>query len=772
MHRALGIEEKMQARGAVIVRDAMPDQHRQFFADQRFVVLSALDRSGHPWPFLRSGPQGFMTSPISTELKISSVPFASEADNLCLGVGDKVSVLGIELETKRRNRMNGLILSHDGTNMTIGVDQSFGNCPRYIHTRQLVEVVSPQNNVTSDQQLSAMDITQIERADMLFIASRSPNIGEDRRAGVDVNHRGGQAGFIKVLNHHTLVIPDYDGNKFFNTIGNLLLDPRVTLLLADFNNGNLLTIVGHAEVLMDVGEKADDFGADRVIKIAIDTVYRAEAAFPIRYSLETTSLDPPTPGTLKGTFMTEPCDLTAVEARSRIRDGSLKVSELLESCIQRIEARNPEVNAVVATCFDTARVQAAEMDMTRLSTTELPPLFGLPVLVKDLIETKDLCTTYGSLCFEGYIPKEDAGIVEKLRHAGAIILGKTNTPEFGAGANTFNKVYGATRNPYDPALTCGGSSGGSAVALACGMAPLAIGSDFGGSLRIPASFCGIVGMRPTPGRVPCTSLAVGHSPLWTEGPMARNVADAALCMNIIEGFVASDPRSAPLVEKTALDPVRLSKMHVGFSADLGLAELDDNIRVIFESRVSQLASAFAKQTRISPQLSDAPEVFRIIRVMDVFAGTYDLPELHSDKLGDNIKVNLAQADDISLAEAARATAAHTTMLKEFQKLFETYDLLICPATAVSPFPVEQPYPPELNGKPLDGYVAWYAVTWALSLVSCPIVTVPCGLDHKGMPFGIQIIAPRHKDRFAFSAAAAIEAQIARLNLNTTTDELS
>ncbi|MEP5758791.1 MAG: amidase [Litoreibacter sp.] len=457
--------------------------------------------------------------------------------------------------------------------------------------------------------------------------------------------------------------------------------------------------------------------------------------------------------------MSEPCDLSATMARAYIEDGSLSVTTLLESCIARIEERNLVVNAVVATCFDEARQQARQMDADRPAMHDLPPLFGLPVLVKDLINTKGLRTTYGSLCFDSHVPVEDGDVVVALRDAGAIIIGKTNTPEFGAGANTFNKVYGATRNPHNTDLTCGGSSGGSAVAVACGMAPLAIGSDFGGSLRIPASFCGIVGMRPTPGRVPCAQLAVGHSPLWTEGPMARNVGDAALCLSAIEGYRADDPRAAPLDSHSVPSPVSLAQLNVGVSSDLGLAALDDDIRAVFQECIDKLKPSFASIETVSPQLQDAPDVFRTIRILDVFAGTHNLAPDQIELLGDNVKTNIALAEGISLADVARSATTHTRMFKEFQKLFDTHDVLICPATAVSPFPVDQHFPSEMNGKPLDDYVSWYAITWALSLMGCPIVTIPVGNDHKGMPFGIQVIAPRHQDQLALNAAAAIEAHL-------------
>ena len=462
--------------------------------------------------------------------------------------------------------------------------------------------------------------------------------------------------------------------------------------------------------------------------------------------------------------MTEPCDLSAVDARRQIQDGSLSVRALLESCIARIEARNPEVNAVVATCYDDARQRAADMDQARPSLSDLPPLFGLPVLIKDLIDTEGLITTYGSLCYQAHVPDRDAGIITKLRRAGAIILGKTNTPEFGAGANTFNKVYGATRNPHDLNLTCGGSSGGSAVAVACGMAPLAIGSDFGGSLRIPASFCGIVGMRPTPGRVPCSTLAIGHSPLWTEGPMARCVADAALCMASIEGYDPTDPRAAPLVTPTTVSSVLLDDLKVGVSADLGLATLDHGIRETFETLMSGLSPRFAAVGDIQLDLTSAPDIFKTTRVMDVYATAHGLKDGERAKLGDNVRNNLALAETLTFAETAKASAAHTVVFKGFQKLFETHDILICPATAVSPFPVDHPFPTEINGEPVVDYTAWYAVTWALSLTGCPIVCIPAGRDHKGLPFGLQIVAPRHQDAFAFNAAAAVEDALKSLDL--------
>ncbi|MEP5758790.1 MAG: pyridoxamine 5'-phosphate oxidase family protein [Litoreibacter sp.] len=301
MHRALDVEARMRERGAIVVRDAMPDQHRDFFRDMHFVVLSALDTKGQPWPFIRGGQQGFMNSPAATKLIIVSHPLSAEPADLRLGVGDKISVLGIELETRRRNRMNGTIDQIDGDAMTISVDQSFGNCPRYIHERDRVEIAKDcgdQSAISTATSLSTPDAALISQADTLFIASRAPKVGLDRGAGVDVNHRGGLAGFIKVIDENTVVFPDYDGNKFFNTFGNILLDSRVGVMIPEFDTGTVLTLSGTAEIILDTAENAADYGAERATLIKVDKVVRATDALPVRYALNRISQDPPSPGTL------------------------------------------------------------------------------------------------------------------------------------------------------------------------------------------------------------------------------------------------------------------------------------------------------------------------------------------------------------------------------------------------------------------------------------------------------------------------------------------
>lgn len=293
LHRALGIEEKMRERGAKFVREAMPDQHRIFFANQRFVILGGLKSDGKPWAFLRAGEPGFMASPDPKHLTIRSVPLPGEPEGLQLKRGDKISVLGIEFETRRRNRMNGTIVEQSGETIHIAVDQSYGNCPRYIHTRQQIDKEEQEVRVDQSKALSPNDIQEVRSADMFFIASRAPKTSEDRRAGVDVNHRGGQPGFIKALEGGVLTFPDYHGNNFFNTFGNIILDQRVCLMVPNFTTGNILTIEGSAELVTLSDADAEAQGVARTIDITPSQRIRAEGALPLRYALEDLSRDRP-----------------------------------------------------------------------------------------------------------------------------------------------------------------------------------------------------------------------------------------------------------------------------------------------------------------------------------------------------------------------------------------------------------------------------------------------------------------------------------------------
>ena len=345
-----------------------------------------------------------------------------------------------------------------------------------------------------------------------------------------------------------------------------------------------------------------------------------------------------------------------------------------------------------------------------------------------------------------------------MRRAGAIVVGKTNTPEFGAGANTVNPVYGATGNPFDPDKTCAGSSGGSAVALATGMVPLATGSDMGGSLRNPAAYCGVVGFRPSPGAVPHELRLVGWSPLGVQGPMGRTVADAALLFGAMAG---TDPRD-PLVLAAGARARRSSRstsasLRVAISEDLGFAPVDDGIRRVFRDAVARFRGVFARADDRDPPLDDsANEAFEVTRAINFLAGHAETWRSRPEMLGPNVSANVEQGLAMSLEDVARAMKAHTLLYRRFLEFMADYDALICPAMAVPPFPHAQLYVEAINGQRLRTYFHWLALAYGLTLTAHPVACIPCGRDHTGMPFGIQVCGRRFGDWRTLAIAAALE----------------
>lgn len=457
--------------------------------------------------------------------------------------------------------------------------------------------------------------------------------------------------------------------------------------------------------------------------------------------------------------MTEPCELSALEARRLIGAKKLSPVELLDSCIRRIEAVNPTVNAIVALCLDRAREEAKAAETSVVQDRLLGPLHGLPLGVKDLNDTAELRTTYGSLIFNDFVPDRDESLVAALRAGGAIVVGKTNTPEFGAGANTTNKVYGPTRNPFDTARICGGSSGGSAVALATGMLPICTGSDSGGSLRIPAAYCGVVAIRNTPGVVPSDRRAIGLTTFSVQGPMARSVPDAAFMLATMAGSDSCDPLARPLDADAfrRLEEIDLGKLRVAVSEDLGFAQVDDGIREIFRARVKSFRSAFQECLERDPKMTDASRVFWLIRGVHFLADRVEHYKNHKELLGPNVVTNVQAALEMTSEDIGWAYAESTRMYRQFQTFFDDVDVLICPAVAVPPFPVEQLYCSSINGIELENYIQWADLTAGLTLTGHPVISIPCGVDATGAPFGLQIVGPRwHSDRFVIAVAAALE----------------
>ncbi len=461
--------------------------------------------------------------------------------------------------------------------------------------------------------------------------------------------------------------------------------------------------------------------------------------------------------------MTEPCDLTAVEARARIGAKKLSPVELVESCIARIEAVDHAVNAMVARDFDGARAAARTAEAAVMRGGALPPLHGLPVGIKDLEEAAGLRTTWGSPFFKDHVSTTDDGSVARMRAAGAIILGKTNTPEWGAGANTRNAVYGATGNPYDQKKSCAGSSGGSAVALATGMVPLASGSDAGGSLRNPAAFCGITGFLPSQGRVPNEKRNAGWSLISTNGPMARNVADVCLLL----GVVADDDPRDPL-SRVPPDAVRrgvpvatdLASVRAAFTPDLGFAPTERFIRETFAEKTGLFRHLFAAAEDTTPDCSGANEAFEILRAVGFLSAHLERLRSRPQDVGPNVRANVEEGLRYTAADVARAEGLHTAMYRRFQLFFENLDVLVTPAITLSPRPWRELAPTEIDGVPTRTYFHWLALAYGVTLSGHPAVSLPVGLDARGMPFGLQIVGRRGGDAAVLGVAAALERELA------------
>jgi len=456
--------------------------------------------------------------------------------------------------------------------------------------------------------------------------------------------------------------------------------------------------------------------------------------------------------------MTELCDIDAVELRRLIGAKQISPVELLDSCLARIARVNPKLNAVTAMCVERARAEAraAEAKVRRGDTLGL--LEGLPLGVKDLNETEGLRTTWGSPIHRDYVPAKDERMVAACRAAGAIVVGKTNVPEFGAGANTNNPVYGPTRNPFDPARICGGSSGGSAVALATGMLPICTGSDTGGSLRTPAAFCGITGFRVSPGVVPTERRPLGWTIISVQGPMGRNVADTALLLAAQARSDGADPHSRPTDPALLRPPVPadLGSLRLAVSTDLGFAIVDQRIRAAFDDRVQRIGGWFKECARADPDMAEADETFEIIRAQNFLAVQLENYRNRKAMLGPNIVANVEQGLAHSALDVARAHARQTKIFRNFQAYFRDHDVLICPTTTVPPFPIEQLYAEEVDGVKMRTYFHWLSLAYGVTLTGHPAITIPCGLEPTGTPMHLQIVGPHGGDALVLSVALALE----------------
>src|SRR5712691_10809554 len=461
--------------------------------------------------------------------------------------------------------------------------------------------------------------------------------------------------------------------------------------------------------------------------------------------------------------MSDLCAIDAISQAGLLRRREVSARELITAHIERITQVDQDVNAIVTRCFDRALDQAAAADQALAAGQPLGLLHGLPVAHKDLVETAGVRTTYGSLMFADNVPDWDALVVSRMSGAGAISLGKTNTPEFGAGSHTVNHVFGATRNPYDPSRSSGGSSGGAAAALAARMVALADGSDLGGSLRNPASFCNVVGLRPSPGRVPVWPVADAADWMGVEGPMGRTVADVALLLAVISGpdprvplalDAAPPPLSAP-AQVTGLLARDLRGLRVGWSADLGLP-VDPAVRAVLAPARQVLADLGCEVVDATPDLTGADEGFRTWRAQRYANAFGPLLAEHPDGLDANVAWNVRRGQELTVADLSRATRLLAELAERVSEFFGNVDMLACPATQVAAFDIDLDWVHEIDGVPQHNYLDWMASAYLISATGLPAISVPAGFTPSGLPVGLQLVGGRRQDWPLLALARAFE----------------
>jgi amidase len=452
-------------------------------------------------------------------------------------------------------------------------------------------------------------------------------------------------------------------------------------------------------------------------------------------------------------------DSTAREMAAAVRAGEISARELLDLHLVRIAERNPELNAIVSLDEERARTGAAAADDATARGDGLGPLHGLPFAFKDTHDVAGWRTTYGSPLFADHVPETDDLVVERVRAAGAVPIGKTNVPEFATGSHTFNSVFGTTLNPVDPGRSAGGSSGGAACALRAGMVPLADGSDMGGSLRNPASFCGVVGLRPSLGRVPTWPSENFWETTSTSGPLARNVGDLALLLSVIAGPDARVPTGLGEPGTAFLDPqpADLAGLRVALSPDLGgLFELDDDVRRVVEDAGAALTGAGARVESAYPDLAEADDTFRTLRAWLFQAAFGTLLAEHPDSFKPSLADNIQAGAGLSGADVARAYEQRTALSERMRLFFGSYDVLVLPTSQVPPFPADQEFPRDINGQPMATYLDWMRSAYVITVTGCPAISLPAGKTADGLPIGVQVVAPFGADRRLLEVAAAFE----------------
>jgi amidase len=466
---------------------------------------------------------------------------------------------------------------------------------------------------------------------------------------------------------------------------------------------------------------------------------------------------------LKGTMQAEAsdssiCFMGSIEMARQIRAKKLSAREALAAHLKQIERVNPKVNAIVTLVAEMAADAAAKADEMQARNETLGPLHGLPVAHKDLLETRGIRTTFGSPLFKDYVPAEDDIVVERMRRAGAIIIGKTNTPEFGAGSQTFNKVFGATHNPYDLTKSCGGSSGGAAVSLACGFAPVVSGSDTGGSLRNPAAFCNVAGFRPSIGRVPNPKAAFAWSTLSTSGCLGRSFADLAYTLSTIAG---PDPRAPLSINEPGEIFARpldrsFKGVRVAWFKDLGGVPFDPRVRTVVDDHRKTFESLGCIVEQAEPDFAPAEIAFRVLRAQSSVNAYGAQLHDHPDAFKDTLKGEIEEGQRLTGMDVARAETAHGQLWRGFQSFLEKYEYFVLPTTQLPPFEVGTPYPTEIAGVKFTSYIDWMKSCWYISATGNPAASVPGGFTPEGLPVGVQIVGRNKEDFSVLQMAHAFE----------------
>lgn len=454
--------------------------------------------------------------------------------------------------------------------------------------------------------------------------------------------------------------------------------------------------------------------------------------------------------------MSELTAMSACETVDLLKKDQVSPLELLDALESRIAEVDPVVNALPTLCFGRARAHAERL-MER-PAGERGRLCGLPVPIKDLTEVAGVRTTFGSRVFADHVPDASDILVENLEGEGGIVYAKSATPEFGAGANTFNEVFGTTLNPWDTSRSCAGSSGGAAVALATGLAWVAHGSDLGGSLRNPASFCGIVGMRPSPGRVAHTPGAIADDITSVQGPMARTVADLALLLGAMAGENPRDPLSLPRdgSDYLAAAHSKPALKRVAFSADLGITPVDPEVAEICRKAAGRFAEAGIAVEEAHPDFSGVHETFHTLRALGFAANHGPKLKAGRDLMKPDVVWNIEKGLKLSIDEVMKAEAARGLYIRRMNAFFDEYDLLLSPATIVAPYASTERYVKSCNGVEFDNYVDWLAIAFAVTLTTAPALSLPCGFTRSGLPVGLQMVARPRGEAHLISSAAMLE----------------